>query len=654
MLITSKVLVRNSNFYKKLGYPDDKEILIDIKDLSIGSNVIVEAKCDYCDNNKSISYKEYNKRISINNKFTCSIKCGRKRLKEINLEKYGVESINSLSTTKKKVKSTFLKKYGVEHVSQIDSVRKSKSVKMNNISEETSKRASEYWNNLCENDIDQINNKRKNTCLDRYGVDNINKLDNIKNKIKETVNDRYGGFTYQVDVLKDKVKNTNMDKYGVDIPSTLDEIKNKVKKTNLEKYGVDSPMKLPEFKNKMSKVILEKYGVDNVMKLPYFSNLIKDRLIDKYGVDSYFKTEYFKNNKLYEICKNESYRKDNFNVGKEENYIKYLGDNISLFKCDVGKDHEFEINIDNYHNRNRMKVKLCTVCFPIFKNSSINEKNLLLFIQSIYSGKIIENYRDELEIDIYLPELNIGFEFNGLYWHSDKYKDKNYHLEKMEFFEKKNIKIYNIWEDDWDNKSDIVKSQILNWLNLTSNKIFARKCQIKELYDTNLVKEFLDENHIQGYVNSNIKLGLFYKNEMVSMITFDKMEGRKKMEIDGWNLNRFCSKKNTIVIGGASKLLKFFINKYEPTRIISFADRDWSNGGLYYNLGFNFVKNLDPDYKYIVDNMRVNKQRFTKSKLSKLGFDTIKTESVIMSDMGYHKIFNCGKIKFELRLLKVI
>ena len=236
--------------------------------------------------------------------------------------------------------------------------------------------------------------------------------------------------------------------------------------------------------------------------------------------------------------------------------------------------------------------------------------------------------------------MNIGFEFNGLYWHSDKFKESVYHLNKTNYFKDKGIRIIHIWEDDWVYKNPIIKSQILNILK-KNEKIFARKCFVIEV-DVKTTGKFLDDNHIQGKSNSVKKLGLYYNDELVSLMTFDNFEGRKKMEEGGWNLSRFCNKLNTNVIGGASKLLNYFIKTYNPSRIVSYADKDWSIGALYQTLGFENVGGNGPDYKYIVGGKRVHKSRYKKSKLN-----TELTESKQMELNGINKIFDCGKIKFE-------
>jgi len=131
-------------------------------------------------------------------------------------------------------------------------------------------------------------------------------------------------------------------------------------------------------------------------------------------------------------------------------------------------------------------------------------------------------------------------------------------------------------------------------------------------------------------------------------MTFDNIEGRKKMETDAWNLSRFCNKLNTNVIGGASKLLSYFIKKYNPVRIISYADMDWSKGNLYEKLGFSLKSELSPDYQYVINGKRVNKRKFSKSNLSKIkNIDLSLSESNITKQINIERIYNCGKLKYE-------
>jgi hypothetical protein len=145
----------------------------------------------------------------------------------------------------------------------------------------------------------------------------------------------------------------------------------------------------------------------------------------------------------------------------------------------------------------------------------------------------------------------------------------------------------------------------------------------------------LDQNHIQGYVNSNLKLGLFHNDELVSLMTFDHFEGRKRMEQDEWNLNRFCSKIDTSVTGGATKLFSWFLNNIKPKRVVSYADLDWSKGDIYHKLGFNLDYQSDPDYKYIIKDRRIHKSKLRKS-----------FTGISESKLNIPKIWDCGKMKF--------
>ncbi len=486
------------------------------------------------------------------------------------------------------------------------------------------------------------NQKIKDVCLKKYGVENPFQSDEIKLKSKTTNLEKYGceyasqSYEFKLNLIK-----SNLEKYGVENVFQNDNIKMKSKKTNLEKYGVENVFQSDDIKKIIKNSLIIKYGVDHPLKSNSILNNVKKTNLEKYGVENVEHSDYLR--RIYKITNN-------------INYIKYLYDGISLFNCDKG--HKFEINISNYYNRLKSNIPLCTVCNPIGDYKSIKEKNLHEYIKSIYSNEIIQSYRDGLEIDIFLPELKLGFEFNGLYWHSEKFKEKNYHLDKTNHFKEKGIRIIHIWEDDWTLREDIVKSQINNLLG-NSKKIFARKCVIKEITNTKESKKFLDENHIQGANSSKIKIGLYHtvtqsngatNEELVSIMTFDQSEGRLKMDNSGYNLSRFCNKINTNVIGGASKLLSYFIKVYKPSRIVSYADKDWSIGSLYYTLGFENIGGNGPDYKYIVDGKRVHKSRYKKSRLGIQG--TSITEHQETKRLGIHRIYDCGKIKFE-KLLNI-
>lgn len=292
----------------------------------------------------------------------------------------------------------------------------------------------------------------------------------------------------------------------------------------------------------------------------------------------------------------------------------------------------------------------CLVCSRTTFGKSKKQDDLYVFIFNNYFGEIIKGFRlydnesDKRfykELDIYLPDLKLAFEFNGLYWHSEKYVNIDYHKNKTELCENKNVQLIHIYEDDWNYKQEIVKSRILNLLG-KSKVIYARKCDIKEVTPKES-RIFFTENHIQGYCNSNIRLGLFYNDDLVSLMTF----GNSRFEKNKTELLRFCNKLNTTVVGGASKLFNYFLNNNKINSIISYADRSWSNGSLYRQLGFKQIDEIQPNYSYIVDGKRENRFKYRKSVLVEQGEDKNKTEHEIMLEREIYRIYDSGSLKFE-------
>lgn len=455
--------------------------------------------------------------------------------------------------------------------------------------------------------INNPNEKRAKTNLKKYGVEHPLQSKEILNKVKQT----------------------NLKRYGTENVFQSEEIKDKIKQHYLKNYGVEYNSQIPEVREKHINTLKERYGVENIMQIKGSVEKAKLTNIDRYGVEH--------------PSQSEIYRKEKYKLAQDPNYVGYnFETKVLTFRCDRGEDHEYEISSKNYKGRKRINTPLCTVCNPIGSSSSIKQAEVLDYIKSLTDLEVINNYRDGLEIDIYIPELKLGFEFNGLYWHSEEYKEPNYHADKNKYFAEKGIRIIHVWEDEWDFKRDIICSQIQNLLGL-SKKVYARNTKIQRIKNKD-AREFLEEHHLQGgYRGIQISYGLFHKDELVSVMTFDSQEGRKQMPEDEYNLSRFCSKKGTVVIGGASKLLTAFCREQKPNRIISYADADWSNGGVYETLGFEKISHSRPDYKYVVDGVREHKSKYRKPKGEQ------RTEREIMEELGIPRVYDSGKIKYELK-----
>jgi hypothetical protein len=257
---------------------------------------------------------------------------------------------------------------------------------------------------------------------------------------------------------------------------------------------------------------------------------------------------------------------------------------------------------------------------------------------------------DGKEIDIYSEQYKIGIEFNGIYWHNYDIVGKNSMIHKTMIAKSKGVKLLHVLETEWLSKQDIIKSLILSKFSIYTNKIYARKCEVKVI-DSKTSNLFLEENHLQGRDNSKVKLGLFYNDELTSVMTFGcrKITGNNDME-----LIRFCNKKYTTVIGGASKLFKFFIKNYAVDKIKTYANLRLSDGELYEKMGFAFVNQSEPNYWYFKSQSPSklelkHRSGFQKHRLPSIleNFDSSKTEWENMKEHGYYKIYDCGNLVFE-------
>lgn len=298
---------------------------------------------------------------------------------------------------------------------------------------------------------------------------------------------------------------------------------------------------------------------------------------------------------------------------------------------------------------NHLSGRGCRKC--AFKDASSKpEKEFISFIRSI-GFPIVESDRMILkgkEIDVVIPCKKLCFEFNGLYWHSDRFKEVNYHLLKSEAAKEEGYQLVHVFEDTWKKNKTIVSSRIRAIMGMSSNKIGARKCEVREVSAKDS-RAFLEANHLQGNVRSKIKLGLYLGDELVSLMTFGSLRANmgRKSEEGKFELLRFCNKLNTSVQGAASKLFKNFCKVYHPFSVISYADRDWSAGDVYYKMGFSFVHASAPNYFYVRGPNRFNRWKFRKSELVKQGHSPDLTEKEIMKKLGYDRIYNTGNLLFE-------
>jgi len=506
--------------------------------------------------------------------------------------------------------------------------------------------------------------KRKETCIKKFGVDNPKKSKKILLKEKENILEKWGGSHYMNDQnVRSKFNKTMVQNHGVDWAQQSIDIKKKSrssweKNPNKERISTSKSLSMISKTDDEKKMIqLKRVNrlINNWGSVEMFydhvSEKIKEKSLENYKVEHHLSHPDIIKKRIDTLMKsnlnkiknslptNISFLSKEMNFSGTDSYL-----NLSCSKC----NKDFTITRQYFHLRTRSNIEVCLNCNPVFSGKSNMENELYDFISEFYKGDILRNHRGiTSEIDLYLPDLMIAFEFNGLFWHSNQFKEKNYHLNKTKDCLNSNISLIHIWEDNWIYKKDIIKSMILNKIGM-SKKIGARKCTISEVSNKEC-REFLNRNHIQGFLGSKIKLGLYHCDELVSLMTFGNLRkplGQSTKEGD-YELLRFCNKLGYSIVGGASKLFSYFLKTYLPIKIISYSDSSRGIGSLYTNLGFYFIGDTDPNYYYIIDGIRKHRFNFRKDILVREGNNPNLSESKIMENKGIRKIFDCGSKKWE-------
>jgi len=369
--------------------------------------------------------------------------------------------------------------------------------------------------------IEQVINKRKQTCLQKYGTDNPSKVESIK----------------------EKKRITSKKNWNVEQPLAAKQIRERIAKTNIEKYGGVAPAQDASIRNKMVKSNIERYGV------PHYS------MTEAYKVQQ---------SKIINCASNvEVTLKDWLQA---INYTKTLPSQITINQwfpfADSIKEEELIEKIEEY---NSYKTHL----------EHFIEKQLNLKHYNKKPPELEKLYRPDFKINDSLY-LNI----DGLYWHKEDYRDKQYHMLLRKEFEKSNLRLLQFREDEIKSKLNIVKSMINNASKGISKKVYGRNTEIKDVANKQAIN-FLNANHLKGAKNAK-HIGLFDKdNNLISLLSWKIYKNICKIE-------RFCSLVDTVVIGGLSKLLseleKRLVNQVNEYHY--WVDLRYGSGNQLKNFGY--------------------------------------------------------------------
>ena len=297
-------------------------------------------------------------------------------------------------------------------------------------------------------------------------------------------------------------------------------------------------------------------------------------------------------------------------------------------------------------------------CPKCFNNVSSGEQEMFEFVRdALPAGTLIlQSNRKEIypyELDIFVPALKVAIEFNGTYWHSELYKRKDSHVKKQKKCLQNGIQLIQVTEHAWTNHKQKVKGMLRAKLGVCSERVFARKCEVREVSKA-AADKLLNDVHMQGTTRASLRLGLYQADRLLGVMTFGRPRFTKGRD---WELIRLCFAHDVVVVGGSGKLWKHFERNHlgPDESVVTYANLMWSLGCVYERLGFELERASEPGYVwYCKKNLRPPLQRY-KTQKHKLGellgdvFDKKKTEIENMHNAGYVRVYDCGNLVFGYR-----
>lgn len=465
----------------------------------------------------------------------------------------------------------------------------------------------------------------------------------VRSKIEQTSLKRYGNkHSFAAPEIREKRKVTCIERYGVAEAGTLDFVKEKRKQTNLTRYGdVHNWGAGSSVNHKSGDTMLQRYGVRHAAQLSTFKQQIKATTAARYGADHIWR------------------------IPKKRSEILVKAGRVVLTTEQEYALNDREWLQDMHHNQGKTLFEIGDVIGVshslICRTFATHNIPIMRFSQSSVERKVVEwleargiqvEIRNRTliapkEVDIYIPSIRTAIEINGVYWHSERAgKHRMYHSEKSAALAQLGIRLVHIWDYQITDMCDVVYSRLTSLIGDCS-KIHARKCDIRRLTHEQQ-RDWFASTHLYGAINAKVAYGLFNDGQLVAAMSFGMY---RYSNGSAWEMLRFSSTLNTVVVGGASRLFAFFVREHSPTTVVTYADRQWGAGCGYAHLGFVFDGNTSPGYQYITTNGTTkvySRIKFQKHKLPGLleNFDPSKTEWENMQDHGFDRIWDCGHARW--------
>jgi len=488
-------------------------------------------------------------------------------------------------------------------------------------------------------DWDSTIQKRKSTCLEKYGTESFFDYGAMVTKARQTKLERYGDENY---VNVEKTKQTKLQKYGNENYRNDEQIK----KTCLEKYGVENPFGSPSIIENNTETLNRRYGGRGIQS-DTIAETIENTNMERYGV------------------KNAMSNVEISTKSRDTKRKKYFGDDVyAQLTTDISNLHEKYVEHNSLSisklakslglDRNTLSRSFVREGFEILDrkyscSTSAGEDYIYNILMEINPTlEIIRNTRDVIapkEIDLWIPEHNLGVEYHGSYWHQED-KAKNLHYEKAALARENGIRLIQIFDFELIEDLNGIQNTLKTALGIFDTRIAARDCELVVL-STSDARAFCEENHLQGYGAAKINYGLIHKHfGLVQLLSFAKPRFSKKYQ---WEIIRSCSKSGFIILGGLERLWAKFLRDNNPDSVITYADARFFTGKSYTKLGFVYERHAGSNYIWSNGTQRLSRYKTQKHKLTENCDNINKTESQLMNEKGFYKILDAGNHVYTLK-----
>ena len=496
--------------------------------------------------------------------------------------------------------------------------------------------------------VKNFQDKKTSTSLERYGTPHPMQAQVNKDKVISTCQAMYGtSNVMQVQEFKDNYKSSSQANWGVDNPNQCKEVRNKISMTNLERYGTSMPLISDEVRSKAKATMESRYGVRHNWEDGELRDQILSDRESRLGVKYYSQSQLFKD-KMHEYAKiernNPQHIQSRINAAMAYG-LEYVGqrvrtednETVITYRCPHCKvsfewcqaDDSRNPYCHNHECPSKSRSKPEIEVYEYIKGL-IPEVEVLANDRTLLNGK---------EVDIYIPSHNLAIEFDGIYYHNGV--NNSY---KFDLCRSKSVRLIRVNEFEWNNQRSLIKSILKSALGLYDIKVYARNCIVKEI-STEDYKNFLESSHLQGYIPASIKLGLFYEGKLIQVESY----GKSRFDTSySYELLRECSLPGYKILGGKSKIFRYFIGKYNPTSILSYCEKDKFSGKSYESIGFKLIRETSSGYKYYKDNQEFSRITFQKYKMPSLlgtllsSYDENLSEIENMDINGYSRLYDYG------------